>query len=75
MTGEGPSASAVRSRYDELRAICADDRRALDEVAIELELSIEDCAVAVGREDLLAGPGGGWRIEWPDVGPPAFRVE
>lgn len=71
----GDAIELIRSRYEQRRAAGADDRRALDQVAIELELSIEDCAVAVGREDLLTGPGGDWRIEWPDVGPPDFRVE
>lgn len=65
----------IRSRYEQRRSAGADDRRALDEVAVTLGLSVRDCAVAVGREDLLNGSGTEWRITWPDDASGSFRVE
>lgn len=66
-------AEVVREEFSKANAQYRDDARALEVVALELELSLDDCAAAIGREDLLARFGESWKIEFPAIGPPAFR--
>lgn len=68
-----PSANLVQEEFDRFRSLHKNDEGALELVAIELELSLEDCATAIGREDLIEHLGTSWRIEFPTVGPPALR--
>lgn len=49
------------------------DERALELVAFDLRLSVSDCAVAIGREDLQQQLGDHWTLEFPEIGPPAMR--
>jgi hypothetical protein len=63
----------IRKEFDRVRLRYRDDVRALEIVAIELDLSLEDCATAIAREDLIEHSGTPWRIEFPAIGPPAFR--
>ncbi|GAB4095220.1 hypothetical protein GCM10028787_06950 [Brachybacterium horti] len=53
---------AIRSAFAARTAAGADGNRALHEVALELELSLNDCATAVGRPDLLPRGRGGWTL-------------
>lgn len=55
------------------RALNSSDARALEIVAIELELSLADCAAVIGREDLLGGLGKSWKIELPATNSPELR--
>lgn len=67
------SENLVQEEFDRFRSLHKNDARALELVAIELELSLEDCATVIGREDLIEHLGTPWRIEFPTVGPPALR--
>lgn len=73
VTGADRVRALVREEFTRRRSRCGDDARALETTAIELDLSLEDCAAAIGREDLLGKLGASWRIEFPEVGPPALR--
>lgn len=50
------------------------DARAIERVAIDLQLSLDECCATVGREDLAAELGHHWTLEVPDVGPPTIRL-
>lgn len=49
------------------------DARAIELVAIDLQLSLDECCATVGREDLAAELGHRWTLDLPDVGPPTIR--
>ena len=57
----------VRSEYAERVTRGHSDARALQHVAIDLGLSLEDCARAVERTDLLDVIGDGWVVGHPST--------
>lgn len=63
----------VRIEFAEQRALHSSEARALEIVAIELELSLADCAAVLGRKDLLGGLGKSWKIELPATNSPGLR--
>lgn len=54
------TAALVRAEFAAARERGVREAQALQDVAIMLEFSLEDCAAAVGRVDLLARPGPEW---------------
>ena len=55
-------AERVRAHYLVARDRGVHEVRALQDIAVELELSLADCATAVGREDLLDAAGSSWML-------------
>lgn len=63
----------VRAEFDRLRTQGHSEARANETVAIELDLSLDDCLSVIGGADLAAQISDHWRLEFPAVGPPAMR--
>lgn len=59
----------LRAEFATARGAHDSEARALESVAIDLRLSLTDCAVALGREDLLDGLGTSWTIGFPENPP------
>lgn len=68
-----PVVVALRREFDRQMREVKDEARALQNCAIELELSLGDCASALGKRDVLQAMSDSWRIEFPLFGPPVLR--
>lgn len=60
----------IHTAFNEMSRQGYSEARAIELVAIDLRLSINDCITVIGSDDLAAQITDHWKLEFPDVGPP-----
>lgn len=66
-------AEQIRTGFKEMCRRGYSEARAIELVAIDLGLSINDCINVIRRDDLTAQITDHWKLEFPTVGPPAMK--
>lgn len=65
----------IRTELDRLCRQGHSEARAIETVAMDLNLSLDDCLSVIAGTDLEAQITDHWTLEFPAVGPPAMRRE